>query len=214
MTPFQYWKKNNFKPTLRKLTREFSERFKVKSSSITEVGKIYAITYSTDYSIPTDKHHVTPVILSFGRFLDDNGNKYVRAVNLLYLSTKQQVELLEECYSLLKYKPGERVQQILKLHQKYMMVYPYAFKNFEERRIRSTSEVIGEDWGTVTVIQRYLLGNFNAVALNEDFQKEIKSPPDRRRKPKKAQEQPEDEIEDEIEDGDFIEGDLIDLDID
>jgi len=185
MTPFEVWKKNKGRCDLRKYTRKFEENFKVKSS-LTEVGNVYAISYRANYENQTDKHHITPVILSFGRFLDDNGTKYVRGLNLLYLKTNEAIDILNEVYAIIKKPADKRVPAILKIHSKYMTRFPYAFKNFEERRILTTGIVNEEEWGMIPLLHKHLFGTFNAVALNEDFQKEIKNP---KIKPKKVKEQ-------------------------
>jgi hypothetical protein len=211
MTPLQTWKANNWKSDLRKYTRLFEQKFKHKSKGITTVGKVYAMRYSTSFIYETDKHHVTPVILSFGRFSDDNGVKYVRGLNLLYLKTNEIIDILEDSYKLLKYDDDKRIEPLLKIHSKYMIRFPYAFKNFEERRITCFSEVDECEWGMIPLLQKNLWGTFNPVALNEDFQKENTITT------KKTKSKPINQIEEETEEEDLYEyeyddDDIVDLD--
>lgn len=174
MLPFETWKKNKWKSNIRKYTLEFEKKFKSKFS-LTEVGKMYAVTYKVDSSVPTDKFHLTPVMLSFGRFHDEDGAKYVRGLNLLFLNTRELLQVLEDFYPFMNNAPDSRVQPILKLHEKYMKKFPYVFKNFAERKIVSVNEVDVEEWGMVPLLHKYLWGTFNAIALDEAFQAENKA---------------------------------------
>jgi len=174
MKPLETWRKNKWRSDLRKFTREFEKKFKVKKNSLTESGKIYALTYRVSSSFPTDKHHFTPLILSFGRFRGDDDQVYVRGLNLLFLKTHQVLEILEDASST-SGKPDEVATTMIKLHEKYIRIYPYLFKNFEERRILSSEEVSREDWGMIPLLQKNLWGTFNASALDKDFQLESKT---------------------------------------
>ena len=79
---------------------------------------------------------------------------------------------------------------MIKLHEKYIRVYPYLFKNFEERRILTQEEVVTEDWGMLPLLHRNLWGTFNPVALNEAFQEENKVVSGNiKRKPKQIKEE-------------------------
>ena len=189
------WKKNKWRSDLRKYTREFEKKFKGEVVC-TEVGRVYAGIYR-DSKYPTDKHHFTPIFLSFGRFRDEDGIKYVRGVNLLYLNTTQCIEILEETHRFLKMKPDARVPHMLKVHEKFMKIFPYAFKNFEEKKIFRVSEVDKEEWGIIPLLKKNLWGNFNPVALNEDFRKENQ---DRRRVPRKKMAESLPKVEESKED--------------
>jgi hypothetical protein len=176
MKPTETWRKNNWRYDLRKYTRVFEEKFKVKrEKNVSEAGKVYAITYKISSDFLTDKHHVTPVIVSFGRFRDEEGKTYVRGLNLLFLKTHQCLEILEDAHRFFSYKPDRRAEEMIKLHEKYIKIYPYLFKNFEERRILTQSEVTSEDWGMIPLLHKNLWGTFNSVALDESFQEENKS---------------------------------------
>jgi len=176
MKPTETWRKNNWRSDLRKYTRSFEQKFKTKrDKNISEAGKVYAITYKTSSDYLTDKHHVTPIMISFGRFKDEEGRTYVRGLNLLFLKTHQCLEILEDAYQFAKLNPDKKAEQMIKLHEKYIKVYPYLFKNFEERRILTQEEVVTEDWGMLPLLHRNLWGTFNPVALNEAFQEENKS---------------------------------------
>ena len=135
MTPFQTWKQNKHRSDLRLYTREFQKRFNVNTVKITEVCDIYAANYRVGNESETDKHHVTPLIMSFGRFKDDDGFPHVRGLNLLYLSTSEAIELMEVAYTLATLKPDSRVPGMIKLHEECMKKFPHAFKNLEERRL-------------------------------------------------------------------------------
>ena len=211
MTPIQTWKANNWKSNIRNYTRLFEQKFKIKAKGITVVGKVYAMKYSINYLYETDKHHVTPIILSFGRFIDDNGIKYVRGLNLLYLKTNEIIDILEDSYKLLKYDDDKRIEPLLKIHSKYMIRFPYAFKNFEEKRIVCFSEVNQDEWGMIPLLHKNLWGTFNAVALNEDFQKE-NSVINKKTKSKQIDQIEEETIEEELYD-EYDEDDIVDLDI-
>lgn len=176
LTPFQYWKKNKGRTDLRKLTRDFEKNFKIKNKCKFEPGKVYAITYTIDNNIPTDKHHVTPVILSLGSFRDENGLINIRGINILYLNTKQAIELLDDCYLYNEKSVAERVIPLVKIHDKYIKVFPWAFKNFIFNRIKTSIEINSEEWGIIPLLYKYLFGNFNVSALIEDFKQEIKTP--------------------------------------
>ena len=219
MKPTETWRKNNWRFDLRKYTRVFEQKFKEKKDkNLTEVGKVYAIKYKTSSNFLTDKHHVTPVIVSFGRFRDDDGITYTRGLNLLFLRPHQSLEILEDMYAIKAKKLNDIASAMIKLHEKYIRVYPYLFKNFEEKRILTQSEVIREDWGMIPLLKKELWGTFNGIALNEDFQlettdtrKEVK------RRPKKLQEKKtevEEEQESYYEDQYLNDEGLVDLETD
>ena len=215
MRPLETWRKNNWRSDLRKYTKAFESKFKSKDRLVTEAGKVYAITYRTLENFPTDKHHVTPIFLSFGRFKDDEGRIYVRGLNLLFLRTDQCIEVLENSYNHVKEKADSRAVNSIKVHEKFISVFPYAFKNFEEKRILSVSEVSSEDWGMIPLLHKYIWGTFNPVALNESFQEENKIEKTiKKKKPRGLNsEKKEDVIEEELLESDYLnEEGLVDLD--
>jgi hypothetical protein len=217
MKPTETWRKNNWRFDLRKYTRVFEQKFKEKKDkNLTEVGKVYAISYKTSSDFLTDKHHVTPIIVSFGRFRDDEGLTYVRGLNLLFLKPHQSLEILEDMHAIKAKKPNDIASAMIKLHEKYIRIYPYLFKNFEEKRILTQSEVIREDWGMIPLLKKELWGIFNGIALNEDFQlettvtrKEVK------RRPKKLQEEQKDEEQESYYEDQYLNDEgLVDLETD
>jgi len=174
-TPTETWKKNNWRIDLRNYTRKFEKKFGSKrTDQISEPGKIYAISYKRNSKFETDKHHVTPLIISFGRFKDADGEIYVRGLNLLFLKTHQSLEILEDAFLLRKEKLDDRALGMIKLHMKYIKIYPYCFKNFAEKRILTQEEVKIDEWGMIPLLHKYLWGTFNPTALNEAFQEEEK----------------------------------------
>ena len=193
-SPIKIWKKNKFRIDLRQYTREFQLKFKTKSKPAVIPGNLYALRYNVDESIITDKHHFTPLILNFGRFRNEIGDKYIRGLNLFYLKTEQKLEILEDFHKLLKYKPDFRVQYIIQIHEKWMSIIPYAFKNYEERRIMIINDIDESEWGMIPLLKDYLFGNFNSIALNEDFQKENKSPTIKVKKKQKTESINQEEI--------------------
>jgi hypothetical protein len=199
MKPYDTWKKNKGRIDLRKYTREFQENFKVKTKCKFEPGKVYAITYTPDNgTYATDKHHITPVILSLGNFRDTDGKIYIRAINLFFLDTRKTIEVLDDAYHCEHLPAGSRVMPIVRLHDKFMHVFPWAFKNFQNLRIRTAVEVPVDDWGMMPLLYKYLIGNFNATALNEDFQKEnkvVKKKPFDGKKVEKEKEEEEEQVE-------------------
>jgi hypothetical protein len=212
MKPIEIWKKNNWRFDLRKYTREFEKKFKTKrvKNQISEAGKVYAISYRGNSEFQTDKHHVTPLIISFGRFKDDEGGIYVRGLNLLFLKTHQVLEILEDIFAFQKQKPDERATSMIKLHEKYIRIYPYLFKNFEEKRILTQEEIGCEEWGMIPLLHKHLWGTFNAVALDEAFQEENKAMKnDTKKKPKKVK---ENLTEEKQPTEDYYEEDLISTD--
>jgi hypothetical protein len=172
MNPVQTWKSNKWRSDLRKFTQDFIKEHFSESSSGNELGKLYAINYRTDSSIPTDKHHVSSIVLSFGKFKDDEGHVYMRSINLLYLKDFQILEILQAAWKNLKLKPAQRIAPTISLHEEIMKIHPFCFKNFQDNRIITIHEVESEQWGMIPLLKRHLLGNFNAEALNEDFQAE------------------------------------------
>jgi hypothetical protein len=205
MTPYETWKKNKGRVDLRKYTREFQKNFETKKSFVTLPTKIYAITYKPDAMFETDKHHITPIILSFGRFKDDEGASYLRGVNLLYLRNEQSIELMQEVFTLHKFPIESRIKRSIQIHDKWMAIVPFAFKNFEERRITSTSEINEADWGMIPLLHKFLWGNFNAQSLDESFQVENKKRPLRERKKEVKMEKPVEDDEQKVEES-FSEG--------
>ena len=77
MTPTKTWKANNWRIDLRKYTREFQQKFESIKKINLFPGCIYAAKYLVDSDYLTDKHHFTPLFVSFGRFRDDEGNRLV-----------------------------------------------------------------------------------------------------------------------------------------
>jgi hypothetical protein len=195
MTPYSSWKKNKGRVDLRSYTREFQKKFSTASPKKRnlEAGKLYAVKYLTDSVYPTDKHHFSPLFLSFGRFMDDEIGKHSRGVNLFYLTVSQSLEILEDFFRLINLNPNDRAVEVLKLHSKYLKIFPYAFKNLEERRILNFSEIDSSEWGMVPLLHKYLIGNFNSTALDKDFQLENKELPKitKKRKKKVSQLKPE-----------------------
>ena len=117
-------------------------------------------------------------------------------MNLFFLRNEQKLEILEEVYAFSKMKPDDRVAPLIKVHEKWMKIAPFAFKNFEERRIMGISEVCTAEWGMIPLLRDYLFGTFNPVALNEDFQKENSQKNSLKRKQKQEVSTPE-KIEEE-----------------
>ena len=195
MAPYETWKKNKGRVDLRKYTREFQKNFETKKAQVTLPSKVYAMTYRVDAVFETDKHHVTPIVLSFGRFKDDEGASYLRGVNLLYLRNEQMIEIMEEVFSLHKFPIESRIKSLIKIHDKWMTIVPFAFKNFEERRISSTSEINESTWGMIPLLYKFLWGNFNAQSLNESFQLENKKRPIRERKKEVKMEKPKEDVQ-------------------
>lgn len=215
MSPLQTWKKNKWRIDLRKYTRSFQQNFESKKKIKIFPGEVYAAKYSIDSSIPTDKYHFTPVFVSFGRFRDEEGMTYTRGLNLMYLRNEQKIELLEDIYRFQRMDPAQRVAPIIKIHEKWMRITPYAFKNLEERRILGISSVSVDEWGMIPLLREELLGTFNSSLLNEDFQKENKAPIEKKKKKQKPV-QPsliEEEVETVSEEF-MTEGELIDWDDD
>jgi hypothetical protein len=174
MTPTQVWKANKWRIDLRKYTREFSKKFESTKKLQVSPGNVYTAKYGMDSAFLTDKHHFTPLIISFGRFRDDEGKSYIRGINLFYLKTSQKLEILDEIHNYNKLSIVKRVSPIIRIHEKWMKIVPYAFKNFEERRIIGIDEVHVDEWGMIPLLKENVLGNFNTTALNEDFQEETK----------------------------------------
>lgn len=218
MRPQETWRKNNWRFDLRKYTRDFEKKFKVKrEKNLSEAGKVYAVTYKTSPEFQTDKHHVTPIVVSFGRFRDEEGKTYVRGLNLLFLNTHQTLEILEDVHSIHKLKADDRATKMIVLHEKYIRIYPYLFKNFEEKRILTQDEVLLEEWGMIPLLKKNLWGVFNSEALNEDFQieeKEARKLPKKSRPKKLAQQQDQEEfLEEDLLNADYLDDDsMVDLD--
>lgn len=172
--PLSVWRNNKHRLDLRKYTREFQKKFESKTPLKIYPGEIYTAKYLTDSSILTDKYHYTPIFATFGRFRDDYGYSYIRTLNLLYLSNDHKIQLLEDLYKQLKIKDTERAIHNIQIHEKWMKITPWCFKNIEERRIIGISLVEHNEWGMIPLLKDSLLGNFNAILLNEDFKKENK----------------------------------------
>ena len=216
MTPHQTWKANKWRLDMRSYTRLFQKRFESRSKIQVHPGSVYAIKYLTEPDILTDKYHFTPIVISFGRFRDDDGDIYTRGINLMYLRNEQKIEILEEVYKYSSFPPDARVAPIIQIHDKWMKIAPYAFKNLEESRIIGLSEVEVTEWGMIPLLKEALLGTFNARLLNEDFQKENKEPIIKKKKKKKSQPVENKKVEDENEYEEIIfdENGMIDLDDD
>ena len=207
MTPYETWKKNKGRVDLRKYTRDFQKKFNIKTKCEYEPGKVYAVTYRVDHEFPTDKHHVTPIILCLGQYKDNDGKIFVRGINLLYLDTQKTIEVLNDAYPFVSHTPSKRVMPIIKLHDKFMHVYPWVFKNLSQNRILTSIEVPVEEWGLIPLIYKYLLGNFNSVALAEDFHIENKiSIKNKKNKPIK-------ESKEQKEKGETVSADVVTTDI-
>lgn len=186
MTPHQTWKSNRWRIDLRLYTRSFQKNFSLKEKLHVHPGNVYAAKYLTDPDILTDKYHFTPVFISFGRFRDDEGMTYTRSLNLMYLRNEQKIEILEEVYKHHSKTPANRVAPIIQIHEKWMRITPYAFKNLEERRIIGISQINEDEWGMIPLLKTDLIGTFNSSLLNEDFQKENKAPKVKKKKKKKV----------------------------
>ena len=174
-SPISVWKTNKWRSDMRAYTREFEKKFKQKSHVISSLGNIYAIKYITDQSIITDKYHFTPLIISFGRYKDDTNNlTYTRGLNLFYLTTAQQLELLEEVYKHRNKSDVDKVKQFFNIHEKWIKIVPSAFKNLEEKRISVIKLIEDNEWGIIPLLKKDLFGTFNLSLLTEDFVKENK----------------------------------------
>ena len=195
MTPYETWKRNKGRVDLRKYTRSFESHFSGKTRVESLPSRVYAMKYRGDSIFETDKHHVTPIILSFGRFKDDEGFTYTRGINLLYLRNEQMIEIMEEVHKLHKFPIEQRIKPLIKIHDKWMTIVPFAFKNFEERRISSTSEINESVWGMIPLLHKFLWGNFNAQSLNESFQLENKKRPIRENKKEVKMEKPREDVQ-------------------
>lgn len=215
MTPYQTWKANKWRLDMRSYTRLFQKRFESRSKTQLHPGSVYAIKYLTEPAILTDKYHFTPVIISFGRFRDDDGDIYTRGINLMYLRNEQKIEILDEVFKYSTFPPDARVAPSIRIHDKWMKITPYAFKNLEESRIIGLSEVETSEWGMIPLMKESLLGTFNARLLNEDFQKENREPVKKKKK-KKPQPTESQRVEDENGYEEIIlnENGMIDLDDD
>ena len=131
------------------------------------------------------------------------------------LKPHQALEILEDVYNIHHLKPDNRAIEMIKIHEKYIKIYPYIFKNFEEKRVINCSEILIEEWGMIPLLHKYLWGTFNPVALNEDFQKESSLQGKKvKKKIKKVQEEVKKEVE-EYEEvfSDDSQDDFVDLDI-
>lgn len=214
MRPLETWKKNKWRIDLRNYTRSFQKNFEAREKIKVSPGEVYAAKYLTDPGILTDKYHFTPVFVSFGRFRDDEGMTYTRAINLMYLRNEQKIELLEDVFKHHHKTLDQRVAPIIQIHEKWMRIAPYSFKNLEERRILGISQIATDEWGMIPLLREELLGTFNSSLLNEDFQKENKVPVEKKKKKKQKPVQ-DSLIEDEVEtvsEEFMIEEELIDWD--
>jgi hypothetical protein len=204
MTPHQTWKANKWRIDLRQYTRSFQKKFESRSKVFVHPGDVYAAKYLTDPDILTDKYHFTPVFISFGRFRDDEGMTYTRSLNLMYLRNEQKIEILEEVFKHHSKTPANRVEPIIQIHEKWMRISPYAFKNLEERRVLGIEQINEEEWGMIPLLKTDLIGTFNSSLLNEDFQKENKVPKEKKKKKKKVDNLPLIENEETVSE-EFIE---------
>jgi hypothetical protein len=209
MQPIETWKKNKNRLDLRKYTREFQKKFTISTTKTTEVGIMYAINYRSSDCL-TDKHHVTPVIISFGRFRDYNDNIYVRGLNLLFLSNSEIMEITTRVHMLLKYKADDRVPGIIKIHEEFIKRVPYAFKNFKESKISIVNKIDKEEWGMIPLLHRHLFGNFNIEALKKDYTTENTVPVKKVVKQKEKKKEKE-IIDEEVESIEWNEGDIFDM---
>jgi hypothetical protein len=173
MKPSKVWQENRFRIDLRQETRKFEKRFKLKSKSVIEPGKVYAMRYLPDNNIITDKFHITPVILALGHYVND-GRIYVKGINIFYLSTQHALNVLEDAFLSITKKPITRNLHINTIHDKYINTLDYNYKNFDVDRIVSYSEIEPEIWGLIPLLHKNLFGNFNIEALIKDYKKENK----------------------------------------
>jgi len=210
-SPLEIWKTNKWRLDFRKYTRDLQKLLEKSSSLSTIPGELYFSFYETRSEILTDKHHVTPLFLSFGRFRNDDDKIYVRGINIFYLSNSQKLEILEDFHSVYSLSPDSRIPRIIKLHEKWMKISPFSIKNFEEKRLRKILEIKNSEWGFMPLLKFHLLGNFNSVSLNEDFQKENfeKKKPTKK---KKSLNSPK-EYETEVITEELVEGDYVDIDV-
>jgi hypothetical protein len=204
MTPHQTWKTNKWRIDLRQYTRSFQKKFESRTKLFVHPGDVYAAKYLTDPDILTDKYHFTPVFISFGRFRDDEGMTYTRSLNLMYLRNEQKIEILEEVFKHHSKNPADRVIPIIQIHEKWMRIAPYAFKNLEERRVLGIEKINEDEWGMIPLLKTDLIGTFNSSLLNEDFQKENKVPKEKKKKKKKVDNLPLIENEETVSE-EFIE---------
>lgn len=170
-SPVVTWRKNKWRPDFRKRTREFQKKFESRKTITALPGSVYATKYKGEISVPTDKHHFTPVIVSFGRFRSGSIT-FLRGLNLLFLRKDQQLEILEAVHKIHHLDPDARVAPLLRIHETWMRIVPYAFKDFDERRLITVEEIMNEEWGTIPLLHTHLFGTFNSSALNEDFRRE------------------------------------------
>ena len=208
-TPYGIWKSNKWRVDMRQYTRKFQQKFKERKRVTMETGKVYAVKYTVDNVCPTDKHHFTPLILSFGRFLDENNVVNVRAVNLFYLDTTNVLRILQDTHKYMGKKLQGRILPMVNVHDRYMEIFPWAFKNFLEHRICSSMEVDVDEWGMIPLLKKELMGNFNPCALMEDFKKEKKVVPTIQKQTNKKQENVDEDTKENI-----IEEDMINIEMD
>jgi len=171
ITPISVYKENKSRIDLRKVTREFQKRFTVKSKTILEAGKVYAMKYIPDHKYQTDKYHYTPIILSLGIF-NKNGRIFMKGINLLYINLGDVLSILEEAYLYESMKPIQRTLNIIKMNDKYIGKFEYAYKYFDLARISTYNEVEPEVWGFIPILKKELFGNFNIDSLQIDYKKE------------------------------------------
>ena len=209
LTPLQIFKSNKIRSDLRQYTRTFEKKFKDKVKLNVQPGSVYAAKYITDSNVITDKHHFTPVFASFGKFKNDSDRIHTRGINLLYLTIEQKIQLLEDFFTVNSKKPQDRVQHILHVHEKWLNLCPYAFKDYDDSRICNISEISSDEWGMIPLLQQHLFGNFNVTALISDFDIENKKKKIYNEKglkmTKKEDKLEEDELDDEEESA-FLEG--------
>ena len=175
LSPYKIWKQNKHRTDMRKITREFQQLFKTKLEKQCDFipSNVYGFTYLTDPSIPTDKHNFTPLIVSFGRFKDESMT-YVRGLNLFFLRNEQKIELLEDIFKHSNLNLYKKTVENIKLHEKWIRILPWAFKNYDCKRVLTLSEIPCTEWGLVPLLHQNLIGNFNPKALEESFQEENK----------------------------------------
>lgn len=215
LTPIQVWKNNKSNIDLRIYTLNFKKLFEKKNKLTICPGNVYAATYASDYRVLTDKHHVMPLFLSFGCFRDDVGRSFIRGLNLFFLSKDQRLQILEEIYKFHDKKPSLKVVPTIAIHEKWIRIVPWAFKNFEETRILKISEINHSEWGMIPLIHDKVFGTFNARALNEDFglENSVVIKQVKRKKNKKIEDVLEDNINDVMEINSIESFDIDDEDI-
>ena len=191
---------NKSRIDLRKYTREFQKTLKNKFSKneMYDTGNIYLISYNVDSSILTEKYHFTPLIVSFGRFKDEE-KTYIRGINILFLEKAARLELLNDIYTCTRYKKDEQLRSLIAIHEKWNKAFPHLFINLEQRRILSGKLIEMKDWGMIPLVKSELFGSFHSSLLEKDFNKQYRTPDIKRKIKEKKKSKPHLAIDEEFE---------------